>query len=56
MSYWKTDMHPYTENKLTETEDMEIQCGIFPGGSLPPLLHCISLIPLTKQLNRLITG
>jgi hypothetical protein len=49
-------MHLHTENELTETEDIKIQCGIFQGDSLSPLLFCICLIPLTVQLNRLNTG
>jgi hypothetical protein len=49
-------MRVHTENKLTETERIEIQCGIFQGDSLSPLLFCICLIPLTEQLNRLNTG
>jgi hypothetical protein len=56
MSYWKTSMHLYTEGKLIQTEDKEIQCGIFQADSLSPLLFCISLIPLTQQLNKLNTG
>jgi hypothetical protein len=56
MSHWRTCMHLYTENKLRETEDIEIQCGIFQGDSLSPLLFCICLIPLTEQLKRLNTG
>ena len=44
------------ENKLIETEDIKIQCGIFQRDSLSPLLFCICLIPLTEQLNRLNTG
>jgi hypothetical protein len=48
-------MHLHTENKLTETEDTEIQCGVFQEDSLSPLLFCICLIPLTEQLNRLNT-
>ena len=55
MSYWRTRMRLHTENKLTETEDIKIQCGIFQGDSLSPLLFCTSLIPLTEQLNRLNT-
>jgi hypothetical protein len=46
----------HTEHKLIETEDIKIECGIFKGDSLPPLLFCICLIPLTEQLNRLNTG
>jgi hypothetical protein len=46
----------HAENKLTETEDIKIQCGIFQGDSLSPLLFCICLIPLTEQLNKLNRG
>jgi hypothetical protein len=46
----------HIENELIETEDIEIQCGIFKVDSLSPLLFCICLIPLTEQLNRLNTG
>jgi len=49
-------MRPHTENKLTGTEDIKMQCGIFQGDSLSPLLFCICLIPPTEQLNRLNTG
>jgi len=55
MTYWKTRMYLHKENKLIETEDIKIQCGIFQGDLLPPLLFCICLIPLTEQLNRLNT-
>jgi hypothetical protein len=56
MSHWRTRIHVHTENKLIETEEIEIQCGIFQRDSLSPLLFCICLIPLTEQLNRLNTG
>jgi hypothetical protein len=56
MTYWKTCMCLNAENKLIETEDIKIQCGIIQGDSLSPLLFCICLIPLTEQLNRLNTG
>jgi hypothetical protein len=56
MTYWKTRMCLHAENELIETEDIKIECGIFQGGSLSPLLFCIYLIPLTEQLNRLNTG
>ena len=42
MSYWKTSSCLHTEEKRRETEDIEIQCGIFQGDSLSPLLVCIS--------------
>jgi len=56
MSYWKTCMCLHIENKLIETEDIKIQCRIFQGDSLSPLLFCICLIPLTEQLNSWNTG
>ena len=56
MTYWKTRMCLHAENKLKETEDIKIQCGIFQGESLSPPLFCICLIPLTEQLNRLNIG
>jgi len=56
MTYWRTRMSLHAENKLIETEDIKIKCGIFQGDSLSPLLFCICLIPLTEQLNWLNTG
>ena len=56
MTYWRTRMCLHAENELTETEDIKIQCRIFQGDSLSPLLFCICLIPLMEQLNRLNTG
>jgi len=56
MTYWRTCICLHTENECTETEDIKIQCGIFQGDSLSPLLFCICLIPLMDQLNRLNTG
>ena len=56
MSYWKTSMRLRTEGKVIEREDLEIQHGIFQEHSLSPLLYCISLIPLTEQLNKLNAG
>ena len=46
----------HTENKLIETEDAEIQLGIFQKDSLSPLLFCISLTAPTEQLKRLNMG
>ena len=52
MTYWKTRMCLHAENNLRETEDIKVQCGIFKGDSLSPLLFYIWLIPLTEQLNK----
>jgi hypothetical protein len=56
VSNWRKRMRVHTENKPIETEEIEIQCGIFQGDSLSPLLFCRSKIPLTQQLKRLNTG
>jgi hypothetical protein len=45
-----------TEEKITETENLEIQHGIFQEDSLSTLQYCIGLMPLTEQLNKLNTG
>jgi hypothetical protein len=51
MSYWRKSVHLLVENKLIDTEGIEIQCGMFQEDSLSPLLFYISLIPRTEQLN-----
>jgi hypothetical protein len=56
MRYWRTRMRLHAENKLIDTEDIKIQCGIFQGDPPSPLLFCICLIPLTEQLNKLNKG
>ena len=55
MTYWKTRKCLHAKNKLIETEDIKIQCGIVQEDSLSPLLFCICLTPLTEQLNSLNT-
>jgi len=49
-------MRLYTEGKIAETEDLEIQRGIFQGDSLSPLIICIRLYTITEKLNNLNTG
>jgi len=56
ITYWRTRMRLHAENELIEREDIKVQCGIFQGDSLSPLLFCICLIPLTEQQNRLNIG
>ena len=56
MIYLKTHMCLQAENKLIETEDIKVGCGIFQGDSLSQLLFCICFIPLTQKLNRINRG
>jgi hypothetical protein len=56
MPHWRTRMCLHAEQKLMQTEDIKIECGIFQGDSLSPLLFSFCLIPLTEQLNRLNRG
>jgi len=49
-------MSLYAEEALIETPDKEAECAGLQGDSLSPLLLCISLIPLTEQLNMFRTG
>jgi hypothetical protein len=57
MSCWgKKSISLYAEEKLIETEEIEIQCGIFEADSQSPLLFCNSFIPLTEQLTKLNRG
>ena len=39
MTHWRTRMCLHAENQLIETEDIKIQCGIFQGDALSPLLR-----------------
>jgi len=41
----------HIEWKIIEAEDVETQRRIFQGDLLSPLPFCISLMPLTEQLN-----
>jgi len=43
----------HTKGKIIETEDLEIQRGLFQRDALSPLLFSNSLILITGQLNKL---
>jgi len=59
MSFWKSSVLPYAEEKLIGTigtEDTEVGWGMFQSDSLSPLLFCFSLIPVTERLTKANTG
>ena len=41
-----------TKQEVKQSQPIEIRRGIFQGDALSPLLFCITLIPLTNELNR----
>ena len=51
MGLWNTSRMLTHASGMTNTENLRIKCGIFQAGSLSPLLLCISIIPLSVQLN-----
>ena len=52
MTNWKTTLHLNTRDQNLASSKININCGIFQGDSLSPLLFCLCLIPLTMELNR----
>ena len=52
MTLWNTDIHLSHPNGVITARDINVNCGIFQGDSLSPLLFCISLIPLSTELNK----
>ena len=51
MRLWNTNLRLTHANGTGKTDSLRIKCGIFEGDSLSPLLFCISLIPLSIELN-----
>ena len=52
MKLWKTRLLLTHENGMITSDEVHIRRGIFQGDSLSPLLFCVSLIPLSLELNR----
>ena len=52
MNNWKTTLHLNSSNHNLTSSKIDINCGIFQGDSLSPLLFCLCLIPLSAELNR----
>ena len=51
MTNWKTQITLTYEKGTLMSDNMNIKRGIFQGDSLSLLLFCISLIPLSLELN-----
>ena len=51
MKKWKTQLTLTHESGTLMSDNINIKRGIFQGDSLSPLLFCISLIPLSLELN-----
>ena len=51
MTNWKTQITLTYKKGTLMSDNINIKRGIFQGDSLSPLLFCISLIPLSLELN-----
>ena len=51
MKNWKTQLTRTHESGTLMSDNINIKRGIFQGDSLSSLLFCISLIPLSLELN-----
>ena len=56
MSKWQTRLFLSHDSGTIESGNINIKRGIFQGDSLSPLLFCMSLIPLSNELNNTGTG
>ena len=56
MSKWRTRLFLSHNEGVGESHAIKIKRGIFQGDSLSPLLFCISLIPLSNELNNTRSG
>ena len=54
VALWKTTLYHQLSNKIaTKLLSVSVNCGIFQGDTLSPLLFCISLNPLSLLLDRI---
>ena len=51
MKKWRTQLTLTHESGTLTSDNINIRRGVFQGDSLSPLLFCISLIPLSLELN-----
>ena len=52
MKEWKNEVRLYHTEGRVKTGKVAVKQGIFQGDSLPLLLFCLVLIPLTKMLDK----
>ena len=52
MSLWNTTLFLSHCDGVMKSNNININCGIFQGDSFSPLLFCLSLIPLSLELNK----
>ena len=52
MTKWETELHLCHAGGTLKSSSIQINCGIFQGDSLSPLLFCLALIPLSHMLNK----
>ena len=52
MTKWETELHFCHAGGTLKSSPIQINCGIFQGDSLSPLLFCLALIPLSHMLNK----
>jgi len=53
---WRTRLNLHTEGETITTKELAIRSVIFQGDSLSPLIFCIALFPLSRQLHGAGTG
>ena len=56
MKLWNTNLFLNHTKGSMKSGKINVNCGIFQGESLSPLLFCLLLIPLTNELNNTING
>ena len=56
MKKWKTNLSLNHLQGRTVCENIKIKCGIFRGDSLSPLLFCLTLVPLSYELENMEYG
>ena len=52
MTLWNTNLFVNHAKGRMKSDKININYGIFQGDSLSLLLFCLSLIPLTNELNK----